>query len=389
MNRLLSSLLVLVALCGSACAADKILIAQVPQSVYDLTREPATKLGASAVNSTVGDANAAVWKAAQDSLGYDTTGTRIYKPLFIPGGRWPMGQIKIGVNAAGTAARSGGRLCTGGGLGPGLNENASATTWGNTTRLLYTAGKSSNEAFITYNGYGWILDPMELCGIRLVTGADYTNRDAITKTPIGLLITSLDTAGVPNGKLIAPAVFYQGFGTAIKIYQSGSSGNNDNNTFGFIDLDACDIGIDIESSQSVTTLIDKIHTHFYVDKILKVGSGGDVHIGSVQVNCPNVTVCEIGAGYTTDSGTIEVDNVRLDNSADSPVILTMSAYAGVPRFVKITGSVAAGVTYTTANLVQGEDPAHDRVQIIFNGSTQAMTDFNGQSTCDANWELLP
>lgn len=326
-----------------------------------------------------GAANSALIEAAQDAQGYGT-GERIRKPLYIQAGTYPTDSIVLGTNAAGDAARAGLTIGTGGGCGVGLNRNHNTVGSGNITRLYYMGTKVASEKHISYHGAGLHLGPLELSGIDLVDGTDYTNRDDKTKTPIGFYINSLDTSGVPNGRIHASHLLLQGYDKGIYVYQSDTGGNNDNLTWYSLDFDACNVGYEVNSTQSVTHLIHKVHTNYYVDTIFKFIKGGDLHCWSCQVNNPNCTILDLsGMTYDVAYGNFEIRNVRLDNNADSPVLLKLNTYAGVPRNVIITGTVGSGVTYTAADLVQGDNAA-DKIFIRFTGPSTAVTDFNGCST---------
>lgn len=328
-----------------------------------------------------GAANSALIEAAQDAQGYGT-GERIRKPLYIQAGTYPTDSIVLGTNAAGDAARAGLTIGTGGGCGVGLNRNHNTVGSGNITRLYFKGTQTGTEKHITYHGAGLHLGPIELSGIDLTSGTDYTNRDTdadYPKTYAGIYITSLGTSGVPNGRINASHVLLQGYKKGIYVYQSDSSGNNDNLTWGTLDFDACDVGYEVNSSQSVTHLIDKVHTNYYVDTIFKFIKGGDLHVGSVQMNNPNCTLLDLsGMTYHNNYGNFEIRNVKIDNNATSPVLLKLATYVDTPRNVIITGSISSA-SYTTADLVQNAH-ASDRIFIRFTGPSAAVSDFNGKST---------
>lgn len=376
------ALLILLAL-GAPARGQDVLIMRTPSDCFDLARDD---LGAGKLGSNA-DTNTAAIQLAQDRQGFALdSSTRVKKPIYIPPGIWPIKPLILGVNEAHTGARQGLQILTGGGTGTGLNSNSLFVGMGNITRLLYVGTKDSNEAAITYNGAGLWLGPMELCGITLTTGDHYNNRDnneQFAKTPTGIRITSLNTSGVPNGRIQSAGLLFQGFNKGIEIYQADTGGNNDNLTWNFLDFDACEVGYEINSAQSVTHLIHKVHTHFYVDTIFKVIKGGDLHVHSVQMNNPDCTLLDMSSFVPEyDSGNFEIRNVKIDNNADNPVLLKLAPYVSTPRNVIITGSVGNDLSYTAANLVQGKNPA-DRIYIRFTGPAQAVSDFNGQSTVAA------
>lgn len=375
MIRRLFALSIALLAAGSACAQG-VLPPFVISDCYSLARGSATLSD----DSSAGAANAAILQDAQDRQGYGS-GARVRKGIYIPPGCWPIHTVTLGTNAAGDAARAGLAIVTGGGAGVGLNRNHNTVGSGNITRLYYTGAKDANNHAINYYGAGCWISPLELCGISLVDGTDYTNRDTShTKTPVGIYVHSLDTSGVPNGRIFASHILLQGFEKGVYVYQSDTGGNNDNLTWYSLDFDACDVGYEVNSTQSVTHLIGKVHTNYYVDTIFKFIKGGDLHCWSCQVNNPNCTILDLsGMTYDVAWGNFEVRNVRLDNNADSPVLVKLNTYSGTPRNVIITGTIGSGCTYTTADLVQGENAA-DRIFIRFTGSSQAVTDLNGQST---------
>ncbi|MGE3641962.1 MAG: hypothetical protein AB7G28_25695 [Pirellulales bacterium] len=358
------------------------MLLRTPSDCFDLSRDDlgAGKLGADAA------VNTAAIQLAQDRHGFKLdSSTRVKKPIYIPPGIWTIHELILGVDDAHTAARAGLQILTGGGTGVGSNYNALYQQMGNITRLMYVGTKGDGEAAITYNGAGLWLGPMELCGITLATagpGGDYEDRDNKQKTPTGIRITSLNTGGVPNGRIQSAGLMLQGFSKGIEVYQSDTGGNNDNLYWHFLDFDTCTVGYECNSAQSVTHQIDKVHTGFYVGTLFKFVKWGDLHCYSAQINCPNCTILDLsGMTYHENYGNFEVRNVRLDNVADNPVLLKLSAYAGKPRNVVITGTIGGDFTYTAADLVQGENAA-DRIFIRFTGPSQAVTDFNGQSTVD-------
>lgn len=383
----LTAMLLAVTLNGLApceyVAGQNVMLLRTPSDCFDFGRDTLGLTPATIADTNTGAQNAAILNLAFSRHGQkDDSSTRVRKPFYIPPAMYPIDQVTLGVDDAGTSARAGMQIHTGGGMGIGVNRNGVFSDVGNITRLYYTGLRNATQAAVTYKGAGLYLGPMELTGFDLITGTNYNLRDTPDKCPTGFRITSLATDGVPNGRIQSAGLFLQGFKKGIEILQADSSGNNDNLTWNYLDFDACDVGYECNSSQSVTHIIHKAHTSYFVDTVFKFVKGGDLHCYSLQVNNPACTVLDLsGMTYDSTYGNFEIRNVRLDPGADDPVLLKLAAYAGTPRNVIITGSIPSGCTYTTADLVQGEDE-DDRIFIRFTGSTQAVSDFNGESTVD-------
>lgn len=366
-------------------------------SVYDLA---AAGMLAGNASEAAQAANVTAFNRAAEWLGADGTGTTyghqrgILHPLYLAAGAYhTSAPLVIGVSPAvsgngATVPRKdtcGGRLNTGGGLTPAMIANAMWSQGATATRIVYCGPRGAGETVLACYGYGWFVDALEVHGIRLVSGQDYQTRHLLPKAACGVKIDTHYTSGTPTGKTTFAALSLVGCerGLDVPADQSNINGGNcDNITVGLLHGDTCRTLYHVGRKQSVTHLVAKVITDFYVDTIFAFDGGGDLHVGSIQVNGPNCTLLEIGtAAAGWDSGGFELRNVKIDNVAANPTLLRLTGAAASrgPVSVVITGAIHRA-EHDPKKLIVGELRKDDKIFIRFTGPASVVGPINALST---------
>lgn len=363
---------------AASAAAQGPLFVRLPQSGYDLTRDSTTKL---ATSDATGDTNSAVLNTELKKLvGYRSSGTPIKVPAIAPAGRYRLSSgITIGYRENGTTPVAGGQFLGAGGTTPVYEENTFNANMGAVTRFTYsgTPGNAPTTDLFTYVGRHWLLGPFELHGFTLTSSTDRDNRDtAFTKCRSGLTISKV-ASNFPNGH--STGVFsFMGFQYGIRVTPTPNENHCDTLDWPYLWFDTCDTCYYVDNQQSVGHYIDTIVTNSFVDNVFVFDNGGDLFVKRCKLDGANQTLLTINGGALNE-GVFVIEGVRIDNNADNPVLVKIGAGRTSPVTVVISGSVGDGVTYTTADLVQGED-ANDRIFIRFVGESDEITNFNNQST---------
>lgn len=403
-TRTLAPLLLLLTLCGSACAQAKILFSRVPQSVYDVARDPVVAERVTMNSSAATTTNGTRLQAIFDRMHTSTNG--ITYPVFVPFGLlYHPGDLHLGITAAETSARAGGSFTGAGSMGFSLDNNATSVNKGQETRLVDTNTTDTTPldgihdgASIVYGGAGFTFGNFSLFGFDIThTGdgslaGDWTSRNNETLNPkkqYGLWIKSCGVSSIPTGYLFVGPMQFQGYETAIYISPKTGTATQGNNTYwAYIHTDNCATAFHVADNQSMSHEIYALDGGAFCERQVFVERGGDVHVRSGLVSYDNQTIVEIGDHYHHNFGDVSYDNLKIDAAAQGVLLLKLGAIVGTNyRMVRITGTVTNTSTFDAGGAVQGV-VAGDKIFINFTGDPTQAAIANAFSTVDAEGNYL-
>ncbi|MGE3641060.1 MAG: hypothetical protein AB7G28_21070, partial [Pirellulales bacterium] len=392
MKYLARVLLILVAATPAAGQSPQFVVAP-PASTFDMQRHPADSERLIPDSPAAAAKNTLNWNAINDRIHMGAGGIR--DDVYLPAGLWYHdGALRIGINAESTRIRAGGSIHGAGGFGSQLNTNSIHLNLGAETRLINTstvdrapADGFTDGASLLYGGFGWRFGNFSVWGFDIPSqDAWFARNTKPQKQAVGLRMQASSIPGPPNASFvwIAPITF-MGFHDAILFQpKTGTMGQANNTYWQFIGADTCDTIFHLNDDQAFTHQIYALYPGEHCDRGIFMERGGDIHVYSMEVVHPNFTVAEIGDFYHHNHGELVIDDLKLDNNANTgTVLLKLGRFQKQLRSVFITGSVGPHVKFDAAGACQGIQPT-DRIFIRFTGDPKRAAYLNSFSTIDAS-----
>lgn len=406
MKRTLITIL-LASACGSACAADRVVVVATPQNSLDMSKPGGLVYYSGAADA----ANSAYLNATFEKAGRTVVPSNgnfgysrgVQKTFWIPPGLLYHEGYTVGqspdVNGAGSSGQRvavcGGVVATSGGVSTGLGSNSVWNKAANVLELVYNGNRGGTEAAETLVGYGWIFGAMEH------TGAFYeSHADLAMISPrcfIGTRFKSLQSSGVPDGKSFFGPRSYRAFTHGIYFEHPSESGQDNNAghcdtvTWEWLQFEYCDNCYTVKRNQSLGHNIGAMVTGAGVTNGIFLDDGGGVKVGTWFVNGDDQTLVKIGPAWDANFREIILQDVQFDGATNGFTIIDIDdsvGRGGVP--ISVHGTLSKTTTYTLADVVKGEQ-LWDRFFFNFSGTDGSGNDIaapiNDLSTVDAegNW----